>query len=330
MIRCPLRASLILVAALAVLWGCSAGSEPKAGLVEIGVPLGEPSWVPGERALVAVSEDGQRVVRVDLGGTETRVRTRELYDAGENIAVDPEAPGRAYLGRPGAGEISVLDTEDLRIVGGQEVGGSPYHVTLDGQSEVVFALSRDGKLVSSAELGGGEEIPAVPVAGRRGTLLEAPEKGLEPAFWTADPSGVSYYHGDPPRRLVGKGIPATDVAVDLSVAQRAYVAEGDRVVALEGDPQGYLEGDLVATATRRLGDEIQHVASDELHVFAATGDGLVAMRREVLEVVETIDFGRLLEEKGVEPEGISGMAVGTEEVYLALEGEPYLISVKKP
>lgn len=336
MTRGPLKAALALAAALAaattVLVGCSAAaSGPKAELLEVGVPLAEPSWAPDEGALLAVGGDGRRVVRVGVGEAGgVAVKTRKIPDLGENVVVDPEAPGRAYLGRPGRGEISVLNTDTLRVVGGYGVGGSPYSVTLDGQSEVVFALSEDGARVSSAELGGGEEIPAVRVEGGEGALIEAPEKGLEPAFWVADPTEVSYYHGDPPERLVGKGIGAADIAVDPTSAQRVYLADGERVVALEGDPQRYLEGSLISLAERDLGGTVERLACDELHVFAATRDELVAMRREGLEVVETVDFGRLLEDKGVDPGGISGIAVGSEKVYVAFEGAPYILSVKKP
>jgi hypothetical protein len=160
--------------------------------------------------------------------------------------------------------------------------------------------------------------------------VESPEKGLDPAVWTASPGGVAFYGGDPLRRMVEERIEATDMAVDLSSMQRAYVAEGARILALEGDPEGFLEGELVAVKTRELGEKVEHVASDELHVFAATKHGLVAMRRESLEVVETVEFGRFLERRGIEPDGISGITVGKEDVYLTFEGEPYVLGVKKP
>lgn len=315
--------------------GCaSAGSEPKAELLRVGVPLTEPAWVPGKTAVLALSEDRRSVVRVDVGkdavGSRPPVRSEEFEGLGENVAPNPEEPKRAYLPRPGSGEISVLDTGSLRVVDSYEVGDSPSYVTLDVQSEVLFVLSEDGSKVSSVELETAEEVPTVEVRGRAETLVEAPEKGLEPAVWVSGPGGVAFYGGDPLERMVGERIEATDLAVDLSSMQRSYVAEGERVVALEGDPEGFLEGELVAVETRDLGEKVEHVASDELHVFAATRHELVAMRRESLEVVETMRFGRLLEREGVEPDGISGITVGREDVYLTFEGEPYVLSVKKP
>ncbi len=324
-----------LAAGLALFAGCaSAGSEPQTELLRVEAPLREPAWVPEKQALLALNEDRRSVVRVDVGedspGSRPPVRSEEFGDLGENLAVSREEPGLAYLPRPGSGEISVLDTDTLRVVDGYEIGDSPSYVTLDVQSEVLFALSEDGSKVSSVGLETPDEIPAVEVGGGPETLVESPEKGLDPAFWTSGPGGVAFYGGDPPERMVGERIEATDMAVDLSSMQRAYVAEGARIVALEGDPKDFLEGELVAVKTRSLDEKVEHVASDELHVFAATKRELVAMRRESLEVVETVEFVRLLEREGIEPDGISGMTVGKEDVYLTFEGEPYVLSVKKP
>ena len=260
------------------------------------------------------------------------VRAREIGDAGENLALSPEEPEKVYLPRPGVGEISALDTDSLREVESYDAGPSPSYVTVDVQSEILFALSESGSEVSGVGLEEPERVPAIEVGGSPEVLVEAPEKGLYPAFWVAGPGGVAYYAGDPPERLVGVPMEAGDIAVDLTSAQRAYVAEGDRVVALEGDPERFLEGKLEVVATRSLGDKVEHVASDELHVFAATKNRLVAMRRETLEPVETVEFGRHLEREGIRPAGISGITAGTgaNDVYMTFEGKPYVLSVKKP
>jgi hypothetical protein len=67
-----------------------------------------------------------------------------------------------------------------------------------------------------------------------------------------------------------------------------------------------------------------------LYVFAATRDKVVAMRRETLEPVDSVAFGPLLERENVRPSDITAITVGAEDVYLTLEGEPYVLSVKKP
>jgi hypothetical protein len=203
-------------------------------------------------------------------------------------------------------------------------------VTLDAQPEVLFALSKDGSKVSGVGIETPEELPAVEVGGGAGTLVEAPEKGLDPAFWIAGPGGVAFYGGDPLERMVWRPMEAQDIAVDLTSSQRAYIAEADRVVALEGDPERLLEGNLEVMATRNLGERVECLTSDELYVFAATGDKVVAMRRETLEPIDSVAFGPLLERESVRPSDISGMTVGAEEIYLTLEGEPYVLSVEKP
>jgi hypothetical protein len=328
-------ALVALATALVLLGGCaSAGSEPKVGLLRVDVPLQEPVWVPGKDAVLALSEDRRRVVRVDVSeaeqGSRVPVRSVEFEDVGENLALSPEEPELAYLPRPESGRISALGTDSLRVVDSYDVGDSPTYATLDVQSEVLFALSKDGSTFSGVGIETPEEIPAVEVGGGSRTLVEAPEKGLDPAFWIAGPGGVAFYAGDPPERMVWRPMEAQDIAVDLTSSQRAYVAEANRVVALEGDPERILEGKLEVMATRNLGERVQHLTSDELYVFASTQDKLVAMRRETLEPVESVEFGPLLERESVSPADISGMTVGTEDVYLSLEGEPYVLSVKKP
>jgi hypothetical protein len=325
-----------LAAALALYAGCSSvGSEPKLRLLRVNSPLREPVWVPEKEAVLALSEDGQRVVRVAVGetkpGSRAPVRSREFEDLGDNLTLSPEEPDLAYLPRPDVGRISALDTDGLRVVENHDVGDTPSCVTLGAQSETLFALSGDGASVSGTGLETPERIRLVEVGGsKETTFVESPEKGLDPAFWTAGPGGVAFYGGDPLKRLVGRPMEAADIAVDLTGSQRAYVAEGNRVVALEGDPEDFLGGRLEVMATRDLGERVEHLASDELYVFAATQDRLVAMRRETLETVESVDFGRLLQREGVSPAGVSGVTVGTEDVYLTLEGAPYVLSLKKP
>lgn len=74
----PARHIAALVASifgLALLAGCSsAGSEQKTGLLNVSVPLRKPTWVPEKKALLAVSEDRRRVVRVDVGETAVSPR----------------------------------------------------------------------------------------------------------------------------------------------------------------------------------------------------------------------------------------------------------------
>ena len=320
---------------LVLFGGCAtAGSQQKVEVLRVDVPLQEPVWVPEKEVVLALSEDRRRVVRINVNeanpGDRAPIRSVEFEDVGKNLALNPEGPELAYLARPKSGRISALSTDSLRVMDSYDVGDSPTYVTLDVQSEVLFALSKDGSTVSGVEIETPEEIPAAEVGGDARTLVEAPEKGLDPAFWIAGPGGVAFYGGVPPERMVWRPMEAQDIAVDLTSSQRAYIAEADRVVALEGDPERLLEGNLEVMATRSLGERVECITSDELHVFAATRDKLVAMRRETLKPVDSVAFDPLLERANVGPSDITGMTAGTEEVYLTLEGEPYVLSVKKP
>lgn len=120
-------------------------------------------------------------------------------------------------------------------------------------------------------------------------------------------------------------------AVDIETAQRAYVGEGDsnRVVAVEGDPQGILEGKLEEVAEQDLEEKAEHLDAEDLRVIAATQNKLVEMKREGLAILETVDFRSFLQQQGLGDARISGMAVTGNRVHLTLEGEPYLLSIKK-
>ena len=319
-----------------VMGGCaSAGAGQQGRLLKVEDPLTEPAWVPAQNALIAPSEDGRRVERIDLDNSEdgkAPVRSITLKDLGENVALNPREPGLAYIARPESGRITALDTDTLRVVRGYDTGGTPSYVTLDAQPELLFALSEDGTQVLGMDLATSRKLPALRVNGDPRTLAESPEKGFDPALWIAGSQGTAYYGGDPLQRMVRSPQEAEDIAVDTESAQRVYVAEGSRLTALEGDPQGQLEGDLEELASRDLGGKIEAVTSDALYVYAATKDRLVVMLRETLGTVETVDLEGEFERKGIHPAGISGITTGdsADGVYLTLEGEPYVMSIHKP
>jgi hypothetical protein len=318
-----------------VIGGCaSAGAGQQAQLLRVEGPLKEPAWVPSKNALIALSEDG-RVERVDLGASKNSkapMRSVALEDAGENVALNPREPGLAYIARPEMGRITALDTDTLRVVRGYDTGGTPSYVTVNAQPELLFAISEDGSAVSGADLATSQEISAILVNGDSRTIAEAPEKGFDPALWIAGSQGTTYYGGDPLKSMARSPQEAEDIAVDTESSQRVYVARDSRLTALEGDPQGQLRGDLQEMTSRDLGEKIEAVTCDALYVYAATLEKLVVMRRETLETVETVDLGDLTERNGLRPTGISGITTGesADGVYLTLEGEPYVISIRKP
>lgn len=325
--------AMLTAAGIALLAGCSAaGSEQPAELLRVGFPLREPVWDSSLKAVFALGESGGRVARVEVAkpGSRPAVRSKRFEDAGENLAFNPKEPELIYLARPNAGEISAINTSDIEVDKSYDVGGSPNYLALADQARVLFALSEDGSKVAAVRLEGSGRIPATGVNGDKNTLIESPEKGLAPAFWTMKPDGVGFYAGDPPRRLTGKRIKAGDFVVDAPSSQRVFVARGDRVVALEGDRAKYLRGRLVAVANRNLNRKVERLASDDRYVYAAAKSNLIIMGRITLKPEQTVDFGPLLKRRGIGAGAVSGITVGDENVYLTLEGEPYIVSVKKP
>lgn len=328
--------SLLKIIALATIPGLFAGCSAfganleKVTVIEVGSPLKEPAWVGGKKLLLAPAESEPRVVRLDPDTGETI--SRRLEDVGETVTPNPEEPDLAYLPQPDLGRVAVLDTDTLRATGELESEVPPRYTTLDVQSEILFALSEDASTVVGWDLGSPQNVPRIEVGGGEKTLVEAPEKGLDPALWVAGPDGVSYYGGDPPERLVSLPIEVGDIAVDLTSAQRAYVSESGtgRVVAVEGDPEGLVEGELLVRAERQLEEEVEHLASSELYVFAAMRGSLVVMRREGLEVVETVEFSEYTDRDALAEAVPSGITVGKKHVYITLGGEPYVLSIREP
>lgn len=334
----------VLAATLGLLGGCAATGEPagatgKVEILRVDSPLREPVWVPGEENLLALGQNKPDVALLDPEAAvpageppqeSAVVRSTRLEGAGGNVALNVRHPDRAYVPQPERGEVSVLNTQDLQKRGSLEAGEAPEQVTVDAASETLFSLSENGSEVLGMDLESSEKTPAIEVGGGEQTLIESPHEGLTPEFWAAGPEGVVHYAGSPPERKAGMDMEAAELVPDASAAQRAYIAGARRVSIVEGDPEGLLEGELEVAAGRDLGEEVEQLATDELYVYAATKDEVVAMRRHDLRTVETVDLRRPLEEESLEEAPLTGIAVGEERVYLTLSEEPYVLSVEKP
>lgn len=322
-------------------------AEGEVSLLKVDAPLREPTWVRHEGVLLALEVDEPRVVKINTGAEVPAgeappasdegavVAEATLDGVGENLATYLRKPEQVYVPQPEPGRVAVLNVTDLSVEEALEVGDvPPFEAATQLNSDTLFTLSRDGSTVTAFDLEEGELLDEVRVEAGEGAMLEAFEKAPNPSFWVADREGVSFYHGDPVpiRRLTGQRIAVNDIAVDHESSQRAYVAEAgsSRVVALEGDPEGLLEGELLRVAERDLGEEVEHVEATATEVYAATENRLFVMRREDLSVEETVDFRRPLRDEALANVPVSGMAVGKENVYLTLEGQPYVLSVDKP
>ena len=354
MIRLLFARTVAPVAGLLLLLGgatgcASVGAETfdargEVSLLKTDAPLREPTWVGHENALIALAADEPKVVKLDPGaevpvadapGEGAVLASERLEGTGENAATYHREPGQVYLPQPDLGRVAVVDVATLSVEETIKIGDSPpFEAATQLNSDTLFTLSRDGSTVTAFDLEDRKVLDEVGVGAGEGAMLEAFEKAQNPSFWVANRDGVSFYHGDPAplRRLTGEGIGANDIAVDHESSQRAYVAEAGsgRVVALEGDPEGLLEGELLEVAERDLGEEARHVETTTTEVYAATENKLFVLRREDLSVEETVDFREPIEDEALKSAPVSGMAVGKENVYLTLTGQPYALSVDKP
>jgi hypothetical protein len=337
-----------LVVALAVglgllLGGCGgapAQAQEEIVLLSVGAPLREPVWVDKPNVAIALRADEPRVVKFNASagapgestlGPGALESSEALEGAGENMALNHLKEDEVYLPQPDLGRVALVNTTDLREVRSFDLGRAPEWVAVHPGSQTLFVLSREGSTLSEVDLRDPKKTFSFNINAGAGTHIDASQRGLEPELWTWGPAGIAYYNGFPPERKVGMPVNAGAFAVDIETAQRAYVGEGDsgRVMAVEGDPQGILNGELRTVAEQDLGERSEHLEAEDLRVFAATQNKLVAMKRDSLDVLDTVEFRSFLDQQGLGDARVSGMAVTGDRVYLTLEGEPYILSLRK-
>ena len=342
----------VVLLSLSLLAGCTAAngaSEESSGakveLLRADSPLRTPTWVPKEGVLLALSQDGKELVRLDPGagtqpgedsGSLAVVSSKSLGDAGESMAPNPRKLEDIHVPQPALDRVTLVDADTLRTKGHLEAGEAPEWAAVHPGSKSLFALSDDGSTVTGVSLDKGKRTFSVRVDGGKDAFLEVPEKGIEPAFYVVDPGGVEFYSGYPPERQAGKRIGVEEEAftLDDDAAERFYVGEpSGEVDLIEGDPQDELKGRLLVEKKLDLGEPAEYLQSriaEELLVYAAMESKVVAIKYDTMQIVGSVDFRRYLKQRSLEDAKVSGMTVREERIYLTLEGEPYVLSVEKP
>ena len=348
-----LGATAASVAALGLLLGGCGSQEggqgdgddgkPDVTALEVEAPLRAPSWNPGQETIFALRQDGGALVKVvglrrgggvDLGADRPEVGTteQELESvAGENLALETgHKPDKVYVPLPGKDEVFVSEEDDLEMVQTFGAGDSPARVALDlvpGRGDTLFALSEDGSTVTAIGLALKEVVAEVAVGGDEDSLIEA---GAGGGFWLTGPDALALHHGPSLGRRAALELDAEALAADPD-RRRAYAAEANsagsgRVVAVEPGEGGGLE--VVAEAEVR--GRVTHLAADEGRLYALSPGQLIVLDAGNLETLHTVDFGESLERKALGRAAPSGLAVGEDHVYVALDGEPFLVRVEKP
>lgn len=342
-----LRATLLVAVMSMALIGCGVGEQAAAeGASENGIvarvdaPLRAPAWAEDEGVVIALQEDGRRLVQLDAGesfdGTRSFLVTisQELDgSAGENLRLESgRMPDEIYLPKPGRDQVTVVENDDLLEVRTLRAGDSPARIALGGSStgygaQTLFALSEDGQTVTVVKLENpGTTAAEAEVGASEESLIEA---SGEEGFWLAGPEGVALYGGLLPGRLGNLPLEAGSLATDADDPQRVYVGEtsSGRVVAVEPDEAG----ELRTVAEVDLNDPAEFLDVEEGRLYAASRDELVVLDSESLETVETVEIGPLVAQEGLDEQAEpSGLTVGEENVYVTLKGEPYVLLIEKP
>ncbi|RCW45977.1 hypothetical protein DFQ14_102279 [Halopolyspora algeriensis] len=347
-----LRSALALVlTGMSVLTGCAvgggaAGSADSVTTLPIEVPVHEPIWSHDTGDMLALTEKSSRIARIDPGarssGTGSTARTTlsaRLPDTGENLALSPTGSEEVYLPQPALGRIAVFDIANLHRVGTLPTGHTPSRVATDVGSDILFALSKSGRTVTGTNLNNSTSIPPVEVRAGPEAELHGPERGRPAEFFVLGPRGIAVYEGHPAplEKTDDIGIGVSAVAGDTIKVSRVYVAEAgtDRLLAVGLDKQGK---HLRVAAEARLGEPVEHLGVDHTRIYAATHNKLVVLETNSFTgfehghftKVDTIEFRRHLENRALRNAPLSGLAVGSDRVYLTLRGQPAAVSIDKP
>ena len=165
----PWSTSLLLTTFAILLIGCGGGGEGAGDnldrqvvSLETEVPMREPAYGPTSGAIVALTEDGDAVARLEVEEPEggffgpdeqdprlvlARGEDLEGEGTGENIALDRFKEGRAFVPQPDLDHIQSIQTDDLLDIRTFDAGEPASRVALSGAQNAIYALSVDGKTV---------------------------------------------------------------------------------------------------------------------------------------------------------------------------------------
>jgi hypothetical protein len=115
-----------------------------------------------------------------------------------------------------------------------------------------------------------------------------------------------------------------------AASKSAYLAaEGSgRVTLLEGDSRGGLD----LSESNDLSETVEHVEAkpeEEYRVYAVTATKLISLKYDSLEVIKKTEYRSVLEQAGLGAAKIEDFTVGDDYLYLAVEGEPVVLKIRK-
>ncbi|MQA15181.1 MAG: hypothetical protein GEV09_13720 [Pseudonocardiaceae bacterium] len=329
------RAAVALVAALGLLAGCA--SSPSAGggtrpieLVELEAPLTHAAWATEVDALLGLTAE-DRLLEIDPDTGETAY-SLQLKSTGENLAVVTRPSEHVYVPQPDFDRIAVIGTKSLERIRDLGAGQTPHWVASHPTSFTLLAISEDGSTVTGVDTETHEVSFRQQVAGGPAAVVAEAGDSLDPAFWLVGPGRVAHFAGKQPTPTADRTgeLSHETFSPDRDTPEAAYLTEegSSRVVALEGQ-----QGELAGVAEQDLGEPVEHVeskAKEEFRVYAATASSLTVLRSDNLERLDTIEFRSVLDQAGLGGARIGGLTVGDSHIYLGVEGEPYVLRIRKP
>lgn len=322
--------------------GGSSGGLASIVAVRIGVPVHELAWSEHAGALFALT-NGHRIARIDVGkqvGLSPAVRTMvsaPFLDVGENL-VTRVTSGVVYVPQPRLGRVAEVGETDLRVVSTVRAGPSPSWLALDSGADHLLALSQDHSRVTAVDLHDQAVAPSQRVQAGPDAEVDGAQRGRRIDFHVSSAAGIVHYQGDP-GWVHDEGqlaIRAEKAVGDLTKSSRLYVAEKGTNRLLAVDSQRGEHG-LEVVAWADLGEPVKYVGVDGTRVYAATEHRLVVLATNSFEgyvdqrlpIIGMIDFRPGLPGEARNA-ALSGLAVGPDRVYLALQEQPYLVSITKP
>lgn len=336
-----LRPAIVLVVAgVCAVAGCAAHDAPGAAAapvvaLRIDAPVHEPEWSTHARALFALTDDG-RLAKIEPSGQTTL--SAPFPDVGEDL-VTRVTVGTVYLPQPKLSRVALVSDTDLRQVATLRAGPSPSYLSLDSGSDDLLAVSEDRSTVTPVDLHDNTVLPAQHVQAGPEAEADGAKRGRRIDYHLAGPQGITHHKGFPGSvEQDGEiGISAEKTAGDLAKSSRLYIAEkdNDRLLAVDSTRA---EDGLEVVAQAHLGEPVHYVGVDETRIYAATEHKLVVFKTNSFEgyrdqrfpIVTTVDFRSALPSDALKNAPLSGLAVGLDRVYLALKGQPYLVSLAKP
>lgn len=342
------RREAFAIVGILLVTGCSTGQASQrpgtdVAVLRIDAPVSEPVWSHDREAVLALVEEEPRIAKIEprsSGGRVTASSTlsAHLTEVGENIETSPTQHDVVYVPQPKAGRVAIVGIEDLRQRGTLRAGPEPSYVVKDAGSTSLLALSEDGATVTGVDLRHSRTVSRNDVSAGPEAKLDGPKRGRLVSYHVAGPKGISHYKG-PPDGVSEKGhlgIEVEDSSGDLVKVSRVYIAEKgtDRLLAV--DSHRWHHGMQIVAETR-LGEPVRHIGVDETRIYAATEHELVVLETNSFEgfennrftVVDTIDYRSALPSEALKKAPLSGIAVGTDRVYLTVKGEPYMVAVTK-